>query len=554
MKQRAALAAIGAVLVVGVVGAAALAVRSSDDGRPETIRIAPKSAGGRNAAPTAEGAADMSVARMVRYVLADGVTLLDGKAHAWKYDTAPSKDAVSRLAKAFGLTGDVVAPAEGGWKVGTPEVDSPGIMVEPSFEGRWWYSPGFIEGLARGCAEPAKPIDPAAASASDQPAVTDCTATPPPEGVPTAAEAEQLARTLFVSAGFDLGDAVVRVEGDEYFRQVIVDRRLDGAVLEGWQTVSYGAKAVVQYAGGVLGEPKKADAYPRIGTVKAVELLNSGSGQWWFGTGVRDAVADTGTEGGGSSSGGSGSTSAGSDGASTPPTPGIAVGEPTPETTVVHPTPNSVPPDVPLTTPPVPPTSDPSGPAQTPPPVPAEQASSSLPPETVVAPPVETVPVPETTVPPEPVEVKITAAAEALFPIYGADGVVWLLPAYDLTMADGGRMVVPAIDSSFIEEVQPPVTKEPTPAPLPADTKPAVTATPTDCDSAPDRPSCLAVDWAAKVVGLPEADAEREVRAAGLDWRVVARDGEGLAVTDDWNGSRINVKVEGGVVASAAVF
>jgi hypothetical protein len=172
----------------------------------------------------------------------------------------------------------------------------------------------------------------------------------------------------------------------------------------------------------------------------------------------------------------------------------------------------------------------------------------------LVLPPPTTEPIPVTTVVPEPVEVTITAAGEALFPIYGADGVVWLLPAYDLKMADGGRMVVPAIDSSFVEEVQPPVTIEP--VPMPAETKPGEpVSTPAPmCDSAPDRPSCLAEDMAAKIMGLPEAEAEREVRAAGLEWRVAARDGEGFPMTDDWVGSRINVKVEGGVVASASVF
>jgi len=105
----------------------------------------------------------------------------------------------------------------------------------------------------------------------------------------------------------------------------------------------------------------------------------------------------------------------------------------------------------------------------------------------------------------------------------------------------------------------PPPVEKPVPAPKPLE--PPITVTPQpvppapgECGTAPDRPSCLAQDLAAKIVGLPEADAQATVSGAGVAWRVVARDGEGLAVTDDWSGNRVNVKIEDGKVASASVF
>ncbi len=58
---------------------------------------------------------------------------------------------------------------------------------------------------------------------------------------------------------------------------------------------------------------------------------------------------------------------------------------------------------------------------------------------------------------------------------------------------------------------------------------------------------------AQEVVGLSEAPAKATVEAAGHTFRVVARDGESLAVTDDYSTTRINVTVENGTVTEATV-
>lgn len=51
-------------------------------------------------------------------------------------------------------------------------------------------------------------------------------------------------------------------------------------------------------------------------------------------------------------------------------------------------------------------------------------------------------------------------------------------------------------------------------------------------------------------LGLPEADALAQVRAAGRAVRVVARDDEHFAVTLDFNAERLNLQVRKGVVVA----
>jgi heat shock protein HslJ len=55
------------------------------------------------------------------------------------------------------------------------------------------------------------------------------------------------------------------------------------------------------------------------------------------------------------------------------------------------------------------------------------------------------------------------------------------------------------------------------------------------------------------VVGLPEDDAQAAVEGAGLTFRVISRDGEGLAATDDYSVSRINVAIVDGKVTEASI-
>lgn len=55
------------------------------------------------------------------------------------------------------------------------------------------------------------------------------------------------------------------------------------------------------------------------------------------------------------------------------------------------------------------------------------------------------------------------------------------------------------------------------------------------------------------VVGMTEAEAQAAVEDAGLAFRVVSRDGEGLAVTDDYVVTRVNATIVDGVVTETSV-
>ena len=55
------------------------------------------------------------------------------------------------------------------------------------------------------------------------------------------------------------------------------------------------------------------------------------------------------------------------------------------------------------------------------------------------------------------------------------------------------------------------------------------------------------------LIGMDEADAIRELGAAGWQFRVVELDGEPLFGTCDWWTNRANLKVAGGKVIGASV-
>ncbi len=71
--------------------------------------------------------------------------------------------------------------------------------------------------------------------------------------------------------------------------------------------------------------------------------------------------------------------------------------------------------------------------------------------------------------------------------------------------------------------------------------------------AAPDEPIAEpeAQPFAAKIIGLGEANAEEAVANEGLTWRVVARDGEDFPVTLEYLEERINVSIVDGVVVDA---
>lgn len=139
----------------------------------------------------------------------------------------------------------------------------------------------------------------------------------------------------------------------------------------------------------------------------------------------------------------------------------------------------------------------------------------------------------DTTLPPETVTVHLSGARLGLTMVWDVDGTVWLVPAYIFSAADGGEFTVIAVDEQFVTLPDPGLTPEP----LPAD----------------DPGATVVVDLAAAadlLVGVTEDEAAKLAEQNGWTMRVVRRDGEDLAVTEDYSESRVNVAVEAGAVVS----
>jgi heat shock protein HslJ len=69
----------------------------------------------------------------------------------------------------------------------------------------------------------------------------------------------------------------------------------------------------------------------------------------------------------------------------------------------------------------------------------------------------------------------------------------------------------------------------------------------------PMTPSDEALAMTTEVIGMTEAAAQAAVEGAGLTFRVVSRDGESLAVTDDYSVSRMNVAIVDDEVTEATI-
>lgn len=141
---------------------------------------------------------------------------------------------------------------------------------------------------------------------------------------------------------------------------------------------------------------------------------------------------------------------------------------------------------------------------------------------------------------PETVTVTLTDVRLDLWWAWDADGTVWLLPAFTFLDGDGGRYTVPAVTDEYL--IVEPVVEDPAVSePAPTDDEPGVEVPSVDDDAA------------AKLIGLTEDEALDAAAEVGWEVRVVARDGERFAVTDDYRTDRVNVTIDGGVVTEAFV-
>jgi hypothetical protein len=134
--------------------------------------------------------------------------------------------------------------------------------------------------------------------------------------------------------------------------------------------------------------------------------------------------------------------------------------------------------------------------------------------------------------------IRLSDPQPALEQIWGADNVVWLVPAYSFAGDDGGRYTAVAIDDAYLQPADADV----------ADTPPPTAVDPADTSGAGDTPVASEAPSGPDVVGLTVDEATQLAEAAGWVVRPVRVDGEELAATADYVATRLNVVVEAGVV------
>jgi hypothetical protein len=139
-----------------------------------------------------------------------------------------------------------------------------------------------------------------------------------------------------------------------------------------------------------------------------------------------------------------------------------------------------------------------------------------------------------------------------LVAVWDVDGVVWLVPSYDFTNADGHVVSVEAVTDEYLQSVPAPAPDDQL-VPVPAET---VTVDGSGSTSAsPDVPVPAAepVEAAPDLIGLDEASAATAAKDAGWEFRVVKVDGEPLVVTADFNEHRLNADIDNGIVVAITV-
>ncbi len=258
------------------------------------------------------------------FVRGSGLVDPGGSLEAWSVTSAdPDPAAVRRLADAFDVSGDL-RQIDGGWQIGADGGAAVRVASVPG--ARWDYSPGGPPMVSMACAVPttASTAISGSTTASDLPlvgptpdpshssgdvGVDGCTSTPAPEGIPSASEAEAVARDLLRRVGVDVAHMQVRATSDAWGAQVDATPELDGTATFGVDTVvSFGAQAAITSASGWLGLPTKRDGYPLIGIDAAIGRVNEGTDllDGWVplplvGPGIDDATGVSSSSGGASS-------------------------------------------------------------------------------------------------------------------------------------------------------------------------------------------------------------------------------------------------------------
>lgn len=261
-------------VAVGLVGIAVL-LAACGSGGGDLPKLPGAQASGSSREMAAAGDASTSMIANVRYELADGVSTDTKEAKAYSFaDT--NEAAVSRLAKAFGVSGEVTREGEN-WTVGSQSSRGDSLYVARG-GGVFSMSTNIASSGSSGCA--VEPVAPDAPVASDEPKPDpqQCVPTPTtvPANAPSAESAKKTATDALRDAGVDVDGAKVTAESyDGTYQNVRFQHTVAGAVVEGYETyVGVGPDNEIISASGYLAGPESVGTYELATLARAVERLN----------------------------------------------------------------------------------------------------------------------------------------------------------------------------------------------------------------------------------------------------------------------------------------
>jgi hypothetical protein len=540
------------VAVAGVLAVVALVFATvGRGGGPPVIHLGAEAAGATEAAMDAATTQDLRMAYGVEYdfVLTDGARFGAGEATAWRLEPPADPDgALGALAARLGVEGEptptpygdgslFVGPQDGSgnalWfgPMGDWSFSGPAEPIEPCGE----LTPRELDQLrdqeaadraeaGDPAAEPGTEPDPGAepevlaelepsiepapdvhleedgAGVEGWPGPEACEPPPPPTGVPDAVEARRAAEAFFADLDLAVPPRITEVSADEWGAWVSATLPVAGQDTDVFFSVGFGAEGALTNAYGTLARPVEVGAYPTVDADTAVGRLASQHS--WSGAAVEPLIDLPAAE----------EEATVRDG-------GVPEQELDPDAVV-----DAVPDEGEVTILPAP-----GGPGEV-----------------------------------EHVTVTLVGVETRLVLVQDTEQHRWLLPGVRFTDTVGGSWEVLVVadeylDTEVAEEpavpepgVPEPVVPEPEPVDPDEPTEAPVPAPGPDEPAPPVEPDPSAAQAAAeRSIGLEEGDAVAFLEEQGLVARIVSRDGEPFAVTDDLRTDRVNLHVADGVVTHA---
>jgi hypothetical protein len=197
----------------------------------------------------------------------------------YRADATTTPARVARLAEALGVGSSVVQDTSG-WSVqGTDR----SLRVQAMGGLPWTLSSSRGAIASSGCAVASHPSTGGSGGVTTAAPVTPpptCPTTTTVPGLPNKADAEQRARAVLTTAGFDLTGATTQSTGSTTAWYVTFSPTLAGLpVLGGQWSVTVGAYGSVVAATGKLADPVNVGDYPLVGLDAGVQRLQQG-GRW----------------------------------------------------------------------------------------------------------------------------------------------------------------------------------------------------------------------------------------------------------------------------------